>query len=270
MIKDYLIRQIKEFFRYQPTFEQENAVIFLSDFLFDRRNDSVFVLKGYAGTGKTSLVGALVKALDTMKQKCVLLAPTGRAAKVFSHYAGHQAFTIHKKIYRQKSFSNDISNFSLDNNLNQHTLFIVDEASMIANSGLSGSVFGTGRLLDDLIQYVYSGQGCRLLMVGDTAQLPPVGEEESPALSTDVLKGYGMEVCSAQLTQVVRQAQESGILWNATSLRQYLMEEDYSEFPVIETRGFPDIRLVSGEELIETISDCYDAVGLEETMVVTR
>ena len=264
MIKDYLIRQIKEFFRYQPTFEQENAVIFLSDFLFDRRNDSVFVLKGYAGTGKTSLVGALVKALDTMKQKCVLLAPTGRAAKVFSHYAGHQAFTIHKKIYRQKSFSNDISNFSLDKNLNQHTLFIVDEAS------ISGSVFGTGRLLDDLIQYVYSGQGCRLLMVGDTAQLPPVGEEESPALLTDVLKGYGLEVCSAQLTQVVRQAQESGILWNATSLRQYLMEEDYSEFPVIETRGFPDIRLVSGEELIETISDCYDAVGLEETMVVTR
>lgn len=270
MIKNYLIQQIKEFFRYEPTLEQENAVIFLSDFLIEHHDNAVFVLKGYAGTGKTSLVGALVKALDAMQRKCVLLAPTGRAAKVFSHYAGHQAFTIHKKIYRQKSFSNEMSNFSLDNNLNKHTLFIVDEASMIANSGLSGSVFGTGRLLDDLIRYVYSGQGCRLLLVGDTAQLPPVGEEESPALSVDVLKGYGLDVFSAQLTQVVRQAQESGILWNATSLRQYLMEENFSEFPVIQVKGFPDIRLLSGEELIETINDCYDAVGLEETMIVTR
>ena len=270
MIKNYLIQQIKEFFRYEPTFEQEKAIIFLSDFLFDHRNDAVFVLKGYAGTGKTSLVGALVKAMDAMKQKCVLLAPTGRAAKVFSHYAGHQAFTIHKKIYRQKSFSNDLSNFSLDNNLSQQTLFIVDEASMIANSGLSGSAFGTGRLLDDLIQFVYSGQGCRLLLVGDTAQLPPVGEEESPALSPEVLKGYGLEVYSTQLTQVVRQAQESGILWNATSLRQYLTDGNYSQFPVIQLKGFPDIQLVSGEDLIETINDCYDVVGLEETMVVTR
>ena len=141
MIKNYLIQQIKEFFRYEPTLEQENAVIFLSDFLIEHHDNAVFVLKGYAGTGKTSLVGALVKALDAMQRKCVLLAPTGRAAKVFSHYAGHQAFTIHKKIYRQKSFSNEMSNFSLDNNLNKHTLFIVDEASMIANSGLSGSVF---------------------------------------------------------------------------------------------------------------------------------
>ena len=270
MIKNYLIQQIKEFFRYEPTLEQENAVIFLSDFLIEHHDNAVFVLKGYAGTGKTSLVGALVKALDAMQRKCVLLAPTGRAAKVFSHYAGHQAFTIHKKIYRQKSFSNEMSNFSLDNNLNKHTLFIVDEASMIANSGLSGLVFGTGRLLDDLIRYVFSGQGCRLLLIGDIAQLPPVGEEESPALSVDVLKGYGLDVCSAQLTQVVRQAQESGILWNATSLRQYLTEENFSEFPVIQVKGFPDIRLVSGEELIETINDCYDAVGLEETMIVTR
>ena len=270
MIKNYLIQQIKEFFRYEPTLEQENAVIFLSDFLIEHHDNAVFVLKGYAGTGKTSLVGALVKALDAMQRKCVLLAPTGRAAKVFSHYAGHQAFTIHKKIYRQKSFSNEMSNFSLDNNLNKHTLFIVDEASMIANSGLSGLVFGTGRLLDDLIRYVFSGQGCRLLLIGDIAQLPPVGEEESPALSVDVLKGYGLDVCSAQLTQVVRQAQESGILWNATSLRQYLADENFSEFPVIRIKGFPDIRLVSGEELIETINDCYDAVGLEETMIVTR
>ena len=190
MINSYLVQQIKGNFLYKPTLEQEKAVKFLADFLFSRQSDSVFLLKGYAGTGKTSLIGALVKTLDQLQQKCVLLAPTGRAAKVFSHYAQHPAYTIHKKIYRQRNFSNDLDNFSLDDNLHQHTLFIVDEASMIANDGLAGAVFGTGRLLDDLIQYVYAGTGCRLMLIGDTAQLPPVGEEESPALSADKLRGY--------------------------------------------------------------------------------
>ena len=187
MINSYLVQQIKGNFLYKPTLEQEKAVKFLADFLFSRQSDSVFLLKGYAGTGKTSLIGALVKTLDQLQQKCVLLAPTGRAAKVFSHYAQHPAYTIHKKIYRQRNFSNDLDNFSLDDNLHQHTLFIVDEASMIANDGLAGSVFGTGRLLDDLIQYVYAGAGCRLMLIGDTAQLPPVGEEESPALSAGMV-----------------------------------------------------------------------------------
>ena len=197
MIQTYLGQQIKTNFPYKPTFEQEKVVKMLADFLFSRKSEELFLLKGYAGTGKTSLIGALVKTLDQLEQKCILLAPTGRAAKVFSHYAGHSAYTIHKKIYRQKSFSNEIDNFSINDNLHQHTLFIVDEASMIANNGLSGSMFGTGRLLDDLIQYVYSGQGCRLMLIGDTAQLPPVGEEESPALSSDALKGYGLEVYEA-------------------------------------------------------------------------
>ena len=192
MINSYLVQQIKGNFLYKPTLEQEKAVKFLADFLFSRQSDSVFLLKGYAGTGKTSLIGALVKTLDQLQQKCVLLAPTGRAAKVFSHYAQHPAYTIHKKIYRQRNFSNDLDNFSLDDNLHQHTLFIVDEASMIANDGLAGAVFGTGRLLDDLIQYVYAGTGCRLMLIGDTAQLPPVGEEESPALSADKLRGKYM------------------------------------------------------------------------------
>ena len=182
MINNYLEQQIKANFSYKPTFEQEKAVKKLVQFLFCPQNDEVFLLKGYAGTGKTSLVGALVKTLYQLEQKCVLLAPTGRAAKVFSHYAGYPAYTVHKKIYRQRSFSNETDNFSVNDNLHQHTLFIVDEASMIANEGLSGSMFGTGRLLDDLIQYVYAGIGCRLLLIGDTAQLPPVGEEESPAL----------------------------------------------------------------------------------------
>ena len=270
MINSYLVQQIKGNFLYKQTLEQEKAVKFLADFLFSHQSDSVFLLKGYAGTGKTSLIGALVKTLDQLQQKCVLLAPTGRAAKVFSHYAQHPAYTIHKKIYRQRNFSNDLDNFSLDDNLHQHTLFIVDEASMIANDGLAGAVFGTGRLLDDLIQYVYAGTGCRLMLIGDTAQLPPVGEEESPALSADKLRGYGMEVYEAQLTEVVRQMHDSGILWNATELRRYISEENFLTLPSVRVEGFPDIRMVSGSELIEVINDCYGQAGMDETIVVCR
>lgn len=270
MINNYLGQQIKTNFLYKPTFEQEKAIKNLSDFLFSPKKDEIFLLKGYAGTGKTSLVGALVKTLNGLGQKCVLLAPTGRAAKVFAHYAGHAAFTIHKKIYRQRAFSNEQDNFSLNDNLHQHTLFIVDEASMIANEGLSGSVFGTGRLLDDLVRYVYSGEGCRLMLIGDTAQLPPVGEEESPALSPDMLRGYGLEVCEAKLTEVVRQMQDSGILWNATALRRFIAEDDFFSLPAIRVEGFPDIRVIGGNELIETLTECYDRVGMDETMVVCR
>ena len=270
MIQTYLGQQIKTNFPYKPTFEQENVVKMLADFLFSRKSEELFLLKGYAGTGKTSLIGALVKTLDQLEQKCILLAPTGRAAKVFSHYAGHPAYTIHKKIYRQRSFSNEMDNFSINDNLHQHTLFIVDEASMIANDGLSGSMFGTGRLLDDLIQYVYSGQGCRLMLIGDTAQLPPVGEEESPALSADVLKGYGLEVYEAMLTEVVRQLHDSGILWNATELRRYIAEDDFFTLPMIKVEDFPDVKVVPGNELIEAINESYDQVGLDETIVVCR
>ena len=270
MVNTYLGQQIKTNFPYKPTFEQENVVKILADFLFCRKMDVLFLLKGYAGTGKTSLIGALVKTLDQLEQKCVLLAPTGRAAKVFSHYAGHPAYTIHKKIYRQKTFSNEMDNFSINDNLHQHTLFIVDEASMIANDGLSGSMFGTGRLLDDLIQYVYSGQGCRLMLIGDMAQLPPVGEEESPALSADVLNGYGLEVHEAMLTEVVRQLSDSGILWNATELRRYISEEDFFTLPMVKVDGFPDVKVIPGNELIEAIGDSYDRVGMDETIVVCR
>ena len=270
MINNYLERQIKENFPYQPTLEQEIAVKSLSEFLLSTLADEVFILRGYAGTGKTSLVGALVKTMDQLQQKSVLLAPTGRAAKVFSVYAGHPAFTIHKKIYRQQAFSNELSNFSINDNLATNTLFIVDEASMISNEGLSGSMFGTGRLLDDLVQFVYSGQGCRLLLMGDTAQLPPVGEELSPALFADALKGYGLEVREIDLTQVVRQVQESGILWNATQLRQLIAEDDCYSLPKIKITGFPDIKLVPGTELIEELTNCYDHDGMDETIVVCR
>ena len=185
-------------------------------------------------------------------------------------YSGHPAFTIHKKIYRQQSFSNETSNFSINDNLATNTLFIVDEASMISNEGLSGSMFGTGRLLDDLIQFVYSGTGCRLLLMGDTAQLPPVGEELSPALSTEALKGYGLDVGEVNLTQVVRQVHDSGILWNATRLRELIAVDEYGKLPKIKVSGFPDIRVISGNELIDALNTCYERDGMDETIVVCR
>lgn len=270
MINNYLERQIKENFPYQPTPEQENAIKLLSQFLCSPKADVTFLLRGYAGTGKTSLVGALVRTLDFLKQKVVLLAPTGRAAKVFSAYAGHPAFTIHKKIYRERAYSGEGGNFTLNDNLTTHTLYIVDEASMISNEGLSGAMFGTGRLLDDLVQFVYSGQGCRLLLMGDTAQLPPVGEELSPALYADALRGYGLEVVETDLTQVVRQEQQSGILWNATALRRLIAEEEWGVLPKIRISGFPDVKLLPGNELIDALSACYDRDGTDETIVVCR
>ncbi len=270
MINNYLERQIKENFSYHPTFEQEIAIKSLTDFLLSTNSEQVFVLKGYAGTGKTSLIGALVKTLHEVQRKCVLLAPTGRAAKVFSAYSGYAAFTIHKKIYRQRSFTGELSNFSINDNLYKHTLFIVDEASMIANDGGGGSMFGSGRLLDDLLQFVYSGEGCRLMLLGDTAQLPPVGEVESPALDKEVLRGYGLEVMETELTQVVRQLQDSGILWNATQLRDHIAGQDFSALPKVRVSGFPDIHIVPGDELIERISQSYDHSGMGETIVISR
>ena len=270
MINNYLERQIKEIFHFQPTKEQDFVIKMLATFLLSPKSDLLFLLRGYAGTGKTSLVGALVKTLDMLKQKTILLAPTGRAAKVLSSYANHPAFTIHKKIYRQKSFADESASFSICDNLNKHTLFLVDEASMISNEGLSGSMFGSGRLLDDLIQYVYSGEGCRLLILGDTAQLPPVGEDQSPALSAMMLAGYGLEVMEANLTQVVRQAESSGILWNATALRKLLVQDECYSLPKIRITGFPDVKVVPGNELMEALEACYDNDGLEETIVVCR
>ena len=187
-ISDDLGALIRENFEHNPTKEQEKAIILLADFLLSRERDGVFLLKGYAGTGKTSLLAALVRTLGQLQQRVMLLAPTGRAAKVLSAYAGFPAYTIHRKIYRQKSIT-DMDIFQNDVNLQQDTLFIVDEASMIANDAHDNTVFGSGRLLDDLMHYVYSCEGCRLVLVGDTAQLPPVGEEESPALSRTMLEG---------------------------------------------------------------------------------
>lgn len=255
-------------FEFRPTQEQQNAVKLMSDFLFDTNRESVFVLKGYAGTGKTSLVGALVRALDQLQQRTVLMASTGRAAKVFSMHTGHTAYTIHRRIYRQKAFTGEMVDFLQGVNLLKGALFIVDEASMIANDGLGGSPFGTGRLLDDLIHFVYSGEGCRLMLVGDTAQLPPVGETESPALSRMMLEGYGLDVVEITLRQVVRQLSESGILWNATMLRQMIADEAYGTFP--KMRMTADVVNMPGSELIEALEQAYYECGQDETIVVTR
>ncbi|MCM1108627.1 MAG: AAA family ATPase [Clostridium sp.] len=269
MINTELQRLIQANFAFQPTSEQAHAIALLTEFILSENPDVLFLLRGYAGTGKTSLVGALVKTLQALHHRVVLLAPTGRAAKVFSLYAGCPAFTIHKKIYRQKVFSNEQTNYQQNVNLHRHTLFLVDEASMIANEGLSGGVFGTGCLLDDLVEYVYAGEGCRLLLMGDKAQLPPVGEEESPALSAHVLRGYGMDVMEVELTSVVRQTEQSGILWNATAIRRHMQSVGGEAFR-FRLSGFADVRRVSGEDLIDALEQCYAHDGIDQTMVVTR
>ncbi len=270
MINSYLKQQISHNFPYRPTEDQVFAIDFLSEFLLSQEENSLFLLKGYAGTGKTSLVSALVKTMVELKQKSILLAPTGRAAKVFSNYAQQKAFTIHKKIYRQKAFSNEPSGFLPADNLHKDTLFIVDEASMIANDGIDSFIFGTGRLLEDLIHYVYSGQNCRLILMGDTAQLPPVMQSESPALNANILKGYNLQVQETTLTQVVRQSDQSGILHNATLLRNALCNNLVEKFPKLQLKGFSDCRKIGGDELIEEISSAYSRDGIDETMIICR
>lgn len=269
-LNTFFLNQIKQNFRFEPTVEQAAALDLITDFLFSRVSDSIFLLKGYAGTGKSSLIGALVKTMTDFEQKTVLLAPTGRAAKVFSGYSSHPAFTIHKKIYRQKRFSGEASGFVPMDNLHKDTLFIVDEASMISNDGIDSFSFGSGRVLDDLVHYVYGGENCRLLLIGDEAQLPPVMQESSPALQIDILKGYGLDVTSTTMTQIVRQAQNSGILFNATQIRNALLENTTELFPKLKLEGFEDIRKVSGEDLIDEISAAYDRDGVDETMIISR
>lgn len=270
MINSYLSRQIIHNFPHTPTNEQLFALNTLSDFLLSTDCDSLLLLKGYAGTGKTSLVGALVKTMVELKQKSVLLAPTGRAAKVLSDYAGQKASTIHKKIYRQKTFSNEPSGFLPSDNLHKDTLFIVDEASMISNQGIDSHIFGSGRLLDDLIHYVYSGENCRLILMGDTAQLPPVMQVESPALQPDVLRTYNLNIEVVQLTEVVRQDNNSGILHNATLLRDSLRKNQVEIFPKLQLKGFTDILKINGDELIEAISNAYNSDGIDETILISR
>ena len=264
MIKEEFINKLSQNLSYTPTEEQALVMAKLVTFVFRATGRDVFLLKGYAGTGKSSLVGALVKTLSQFSMKSVLLAPTGRAAKVFGLYANTPAYTIHKKIYRQKSFSPDMTGFTLTDNRHKQTLFIVDEASMIADSADS-----IGHLLSDLIEYVYSSPGCKLILIGDTAQLPPVGQYNTPALDEVALSEYNLRVTEVTLTEVIRQSLTSGILYNATKLRQAMSENDFST-PKIALQDFPDIKSITGADLIEELEASYSHAGKDETIIITR
>ena len=270
MIIDELKYKILQQFGFPPTQEQAHALEVFAEFLTDRDPHAVMILRGSAGTGKTTLSGAIVRTLKEIRQKVMLLAPTGRAAKVFSLNSGSPAYTIHRRIYREKSFSGVEGQFNLNDNLYTDTLFMVDEASMIANMGLGGMSFGSGCLLDDLVHFVYQGRNDRLLLIGDKAQLPPVGEEESPALHAAMLEGYGLKVYECDLNEVLRQSEESGILYNATMIRQMITHDDITQLPKIHFAGYSDIKPMPGVELIEALADSYHHVGLDDTIVVTR
>ena len=270
MIIDELKYKILQQFGFPPTQEQAHALEVFAEFLTDRDPHAVMILRGSAGTGKTTLSGAIVRTLKEIRQKVMLLAPTGRAAKVFSLNSGSPAYTIHRRIYREKSFSGVEGQFNLNDNLYTDTLFMVDEASMIANMGLGGMSFGSGCLLDDLVHFVYQGRNDRLLLIGDKAQLPPVGEEESPALHAAMLEGYGLKVYECDLNEVLRQSEESGILYNATMIRQMITHDDITQLPKIHFAGYSDIKPMPGAELIESLADSFHHVGLDDTIVVTR
>jgi len=252
-----------------PTDDQSDALKKIAGYICDNNNDVIFLMTGYAGTGKTSIISSIVKTLDLLRMKSVLLAPTGRAAKVLSSYSGKQAFTIHKKIYRQKSSKDGVGSFSLDRNLHRDTFFIVDEASMVSNMSADSSLFGSGRVLDDLIEYVYSGTDCKLILVGDTAQLPPVGSVVSPALDASALGEYGFGLISCELKKVVRQSETSGVLMNATRVRLQVAEGKLVH-PSIDCINYKDTIRITGEELIDEISTAYGTCGVEGTIIVVN
>ncbi len=268
MAINYLASRLLDNLDFQPTASQEMLINSLAVFISSGNSREIFLVKGYAGTGKTTIVNSLVRTLKESGSRSVLLAPTGRAAKVMYAYTGHPAWTIHKKIYRQKSGSDGLGVFVLDQNMHKNTYFIIDEASMIGHSA-SDSVFGTGNLLSDLIQYIESGSNCRLIMIGDTAQLPPVGLDISPALDKRVLESFGYAAKEVVLTDIVRHEQDSGILMNATVIRSNISAERYN-FPALSVNGFQDVERVGGAELLEHLGSAYDFYGEEETIVVTR
>lgn len=268
MLSDYIKDTILDNLKFSPTQDQMVVIDSLSRFTSAEVQNKTLVVKGYAGTGKTYLISSYVNALKALEKDFVLLAPTGRAAKVLSRYCKHAAYTIHRHIYRQKG-SSDFDAFQLGYNKLKNTIFIIDEASMISNSYQEGS-FGSGYLMTDLMQYVFSGQGCGLILLGDTAQLPPVGTSLSPALDVHELDALGLYTRFYEMTEVVRQKNESGILYNATMLRQHIANASLATtFPKLATR-FPDVIRLSGGDLLETINEAYSDVGEEEAIIVTR
>lgn len=267
MLNTYIAGQIYAKISFDATVSQKKVVENLSEYLSSPDYSSIFILNGYAGTGKTTLIAALVQVLRAMNIPCVLLAPTGRAAKVLAQYSGTEAHTIHKRIYRQRTNADYESKYSLDINREKGCVFIVDETSMLSDSTPDGQIFGSGSLLEDLILYVRSGRQCRLILVGDDAQLPPVGADRSPALDVAAMRAYG-EVVYSSMTDVVRQDAASGILRNATALRQ-MLERGEVEVPHIDL-NYPDIESIGGGEFLECLEDAYARYGRDETIVITR
>lgn len=268
MLRNFISAKLLEYLEFQPTESQVEMIGEMGGFLASDDRAEIMLVKGYAGTGKTTLLNSLVKTLGSLKQKSVLLAPTGRAAKVLSAYTGHPAWTIHKKIYRQKSGKDGLGEFVLDRNLHKNSYFIVDEASMIGDRS-PDSFFGSGDLLRDLLDYVETGDQCRLILVGDTAQLPPVGLDISPALDPERLEQYGYRIREIEMTDVIRQSEGSGILHNATCIRT-LITGNIEDYPDFDFDTFEDISMLSGSDLLETIGTSYDRFGPGETIVVTR
>ena len=274
---DFLYRTFLSRLQYEPTPCQESLLQKVAAFVSD--DDDIMIVNGYAGTGKTTAIASVISVMKEFKTKCVLLAPTGRAAKVLSSYAGQPAFTIHKHIYRQKSVGGDgFGQFTLVPNKDKETLFIVDEVSLIGidpGQQQSTTAFGTGNLLEDLISFVRSGTDCKVILIGDSAQLPPIGLDASPALSRDYMVMMGGTVF-AELSTVVRQQKESGILYNATMIRHLLSELDHGPGVMelcdlgLETNAFDDVERVSGGELIEKISDAYSTYGEDDTVILCR
>ena len=275
---DFLYNGFVSRLKFEPTACQDALLRKISEFVSSDDSD-ILVVNGYAGTGKTTAISAVISVLKELQTKCVLLAPTGRAAKVLSSYSGQPAFTIHKHIYRQKSVGGDgFGQFTLSPNKDKSTLFVVDEVSLIgidAGQQQSTAAFGTGNLLDDLISFVRAGAECKLILIGDSAQLPPVGLDASPALTKDYMDMHG-GVEWAELSTVVRQQQESGILHNATHIRQLQQDMEYGPDVIdlcdlgLEVDGFEDIERISGGELIEKIGDAYVEYGEDETVILCR
>lgn len=264
-----LFKQVLQgYLQFEPTKDQHDLIDLLADFISSDDERLIMVVKGYAGTGKTNMVAALSKTLPSFKWRSVLLAPTGRAAKVLSAYSQKPAMTIHRKIFRKMPGAEGGVVFSLGENLHKNTIFIVDEASMIGADHSSNQGFGYDNLLESLFEYVFSGENCKLIFVGDTAQLPPVGSSESPALNLDFLRmSYGLNIKHIELRQVARQQDASGILKNATDLRVCISEES-EEFPKLYT--YPDVIRLNGEELQDTLNEAYSCYGYNDTLIVTR
>lgn len=265
----FFLKNIQKHLGFQFTECQKTASESLYLFINNNDNRAVFILSGYAGTGKTSMISSLIKYLSEIKINTILMAPTGRAAKVFSSYANKESFTIHKHIYRQEKQSDINSGFTLNFNKHKNSIFIVDEASMVTNTNLPGNIFGSGRLLSDLIEFVFSNSNNKLILIGDNAQLPPVHLDNSPALDIDTIASLNCKVKSANMHTVVRQAKHSGILVNATKIRELLRSENY-KFPDIITANFSDIEPITGNDLLEAIENSYNKFGIEETRIITK